>query len=258
MRKPNGELKNWQLCAPSGLLRLRRSIFANNCDCCDENVKLLLKADAFFVGLYDDIRRELRIEYIVEDGWFLRPISVPLEQAGLSGWVIENQKPLRVPDLTTADKLPASPIHITRPARSWLGVPLQLKERIIGLISAQSLPPTHFPLKTNVFWLRLPSTLLLPLTTLVFLANRNGGLAKLTLLNEISRAISASLDLDVILERTARALSEQLGYRFVSIYLLEDQALRLKAQLGYKKLTSRGPLRGVSWAGWLGPAGQRS
>src|SRR5581483_2968897 len=109
-----------------------------------ENVNQLLRADTFFVGLYDETHDELRVEYVVEEGWFLRPLQVPLDQAGLSAWVVRNQKPLVVGDLQNDVDLPTQPVHITRPARSWLGVPLMLKERIVGLISAQSFEPNAF------------------------------------------------------------------------------------------------------------------
>lgn len=194
-----------------------------------ENVNQLLRADTFFVGLYDDARSELRIEYVVEEGWFLRPIQLPIEQAGLAGWVIQNQKSLLLDDLQTNENLPAPPVPITRPARSWLGVPLMLKERIIGLICAQSFQANAFTPEDERFLIAVAQHVALALDNARLFGEAERRTRELTLLNEISRAISASLDLDVVMERTAHALVDQLGYRFVTIYELDGEVLRCKA-----------------------------
>lgn len=194
-----------------------------------ENVNQLLRADTFFVGLYDDTRDELRVEYVVEEGWFLRPIQVPLEQAGLSGWVIRNQKALMLADLQENQELPAVPQHVTRPARSWLGVPLMLKERIIGLISAQSFQANAFTTEDERFLVAVGQHVALALDNARLFGESERRTRELTLLNEISRAISASLDLDDVMARAAHALSDQLGYRYVSIYQFEGEQLVCKA-----------------------------
>lgn len=208
-----------------------------------ENVNQLLRADTFFVGLYDDTRDELRVEYIVEEGWFLRPIQVPLDQAGLSGWLLRNQKSLLLTDLQVQETLPASPVHITRPARSWLGVPLMLKERIIGLISAQSFQPNAFTTEDERFLIAVAQHVALALDNARLFAESERRTRELTLLNEISRAISASLDLDVVMERAAHALADQLGYRYVSIYELEGDFLHCKASVADRE---RGSLWDIS------------
>ena len=205
-----------------------------------ENVNQLLRADTFFVGLYDDTHDELRVEYVVEEGWFLRPIQVTLDQAGLSGWVIRNQKSLLLDDLQNDENLPATPAHITRPARSWLGVPLMLKERIIGLICAQSFQPNAFTHEDERFLIAVAQHVALALDNARLFSESERRTRELTLLNEISRAISASLDLDVVLERAAHALADQLGYRYVSIYELDGDLLRCKASVADRE-------RGETW-----------
>lgn len=196
-----------------------------------ENVNQLLRADTFFVGLYDETREELRIEYAVEEGWFLRPIQVSLDHAGLSAWVIRNQKSLSLDDLQQAENLPATPAHVTRPARSWLGVPLVLKDRVLGLICAQSFQPRAFTNEDERFLIAVAQHVVLALDNARLFAESERRTRELTLLNEISRAISASLDLEVVMERAARALADQLGYRYVNIYELDGDVLVCKASV---------------------------
>lgn len=196
-----------------------------------ENVNQLLRADTFFVGLYDQARDELRIEYVVEEGWFLRPVQVSLDQSGLSGWVIRNQKSLMLSDIQTQENLPATPAHLTRPARSWLGVPLMLKDRIIGLICAQSFQPHAFTSEDERFLIAVAQHVALALDNARLFAESERRTRELTLLNEISRVISASLDLDVVMERAAHALADQLGFRYVSIFELDRNRLVCKASV---------------------------
>ncbi len=211
-----------------------------------ENVNQLLRADTFFVGLYDETRDELRVEYVVEEGWFLRPVQVPLAQAGLSTWVIRNQKSLLVGDLQTSQNLPQQPQHITRPARSWLGVPLMLKDRIIGLISAQSFQPNTFSPEDERFLISVGQHVALALDNARLFGESERRTRELTLLNEISRTISASLDFDVVVDRAAHALSDQLGYRYVSIYAFEGEQLYCRASIGGQEVgTTWDTTRGI-------------
>lgn len=197
-----------------------------------ENVNQLLRADTFLVGLYDQVRDELRVEYVVEEGWFLKPVTVPLAQAGLSGWVIRNQKPLLHGDLEQETTLPTQPQHITRPARSWLGVPLMLKDRMLGLISAQSFQPNVFGPEDERFLVSVSQHVALALDNARLFGESERRAREMTLLNEISRTISASLDFDSVAERAARAISEQLGYQYANIYLFEGDQLVCKASVG--------------------------
>lgn len=203
-----------------------------------ENVNQLLKADTFFAAVYDQLSNELRIEYVVEEGWFLRPLSVPLDKAGLSAWVIKNQKPLRANDLAKSSDLPATPHHVTRPARSWLGVPLLLKDNIMGLVSAQSFAPNAFTLEDERFLIAVAQHVTLALENARLFGETERRTRELTLINEISRALSASLELDVIIDRTVNALSDQLGYRYVAILELDGTMLNVKAQSGYSNLAA--------------------
>lgn len=197
-----------------------------------ENLNQLLRADTFFVGLYDEARDELRVEYVVEEGWFLRPIQVPLAQAGLSAWVVQNHKSLLLRDLQSEANVPRAPQHITRPARSWLGVPLLLQERVIGLLSAQSFQPNAFSLDDERFLSSVAQHVALALENARLFGDAERRTRELTVLNEISRTISASLDFDAVLERTGHALSDELGYRYVTIFQFDGEQLFCKASVG--------------------------
>lgn len=106
----------------------------------------LFDAPCFFVALADEERDELRLAHVVDRGQVLPPLTVPLSQeAGLTGHVLRTGQPLLVADLTSRqDSLPAVPIHIGDAAKSWLGVPMVVKGRAIGVMCVQSYIPDAF------------------------------------------------------------------------------------------------------------------
>ena len=70
-------------------------------------------------------------------------LRVPLDEGGLSGWLIKNRKSIIFDDLLT-ETPPVTPKHIYQPARAWLGVPIFVRDRLSGIITVQSFQPNAF------------------------------------------------------------------------------------------------------------------
>jgi PAS domain S-box-containing protein len=106
----------------------------------------LMAPDTVLVALTDEAENEVQIALAVEEGETLSDLvgtSVPMDQAGLTAWVIREREPLLVRDMEH-DDLPTRPQHGSRPAHSWLGVPLLARDRLIGVISVQSFRANAF------------------------------------------------------------------------------------------------------------------
>jgi signal transduction histidine kinase len=106
----------------------------------------LMSPDTVVVALYSEENDEIEITLAMEEGETLTNIlgaRVPVADAGLTAWVIREREPLLVHDMES-DELPAAPRHGPRPARSWLGVPLVARDRLVGVISVQSFQPNAF------------------------------------------------------------------------------------------------------------------
>ncbi len=112
-----------------------------------EQVAQLLAPDTFVVVLYDAKEDTLEVALAIEEGRVVPEavpaIRLPLAEGGLTGWVMRHRHPLLVRDMVQ-DPLPAEPRHGARPARSWLGVPLVARERLLGALSVQSFRPGAF------------------------------------------------------------------------------------------------------------------
>lgn len=197
-------------------------------------VQKLIRPDSFFVGLYDDARQEISVQFVVEEGWELRGPVVPLDAAGLSSWVVRTRRPFRVGDLEEErSRLPVAPRHETRPARSWLGIPLLLHDRVIGILSVQSFRSHAFSPADEHFLSAVAQHAAIAIENARLYETTQRRASELALVNETSRAISGSLDLSDIFRRTVRGLVDVLGYQLVRIYLIEGNEFCLQAQAGY-------------------------
>ncbi|MBI3732681.1 MAG: GAF domain-containing protein [Chloroflexi bacterium] len=108
-----------------------------------EHMRQLLAPDTLVVALIDPAHQALDVVAAFEHDQKLPNFRVPLAEGGLTGWVVRNKQSLLVGDLQT-DPLPTTLVHITEPARAWLGVPLVAREQVIGAISVQSFRPRQF------------------------------------------------------------------------------------------------------------------
>lgn len=109
-------------------------------------VKHLIQPDCFGVFLYDNETREFEVvmaldyDHVIEENIGAR---FPLEDGGLIGWVMQQRQTLSIGDIER-DPLPANPTQLSLPTRSWLGVPLTARDRLIGALSIQSYQPGIF------------------------------------------------------------------------------------------------------------------
>jgi len=102
-----------------------------------------IEADAFFVGMREG--NEMRLELLYDDGEFYENQRVKLE-GSLSGWVLDNQKSLFLPDLRKEVHL--SHVRLALAGRhknsiSWMGVPMR-GQNVDGLIAISSYHPNAF------------------------------------------------------------------------------------------------------------------
>lgn len=100
----------------------------------------IFQADTFFVALYDEKTNKLEFPLVMEDG--VRETIGRRPLSGLTSFVITEKEPLLVRDLEReGDDLPTPVLFSERFTPSWLGVPMLVGERVIGVISVQSYRP---------------------------------------------------------------------------------------------------------------------
>lgn len=155
----------------------------------------------------------------------------PFNKGGLIGWVIKNQKPLLIRDLVK-ETPPCAPIHGDNPARSWLGVPLFIHERIIGAISVQSFKPDIFDENHLHLIESLGSQIAISMENARLLEQTQRQLERLSALHDIDLVINSSLDLRVTLNILLDQVVEKLNVDAAAVLLLNQQTQLLNYAAG--------------------------
>ncbi len=118
-------------------------------------VQNLMQPDSFGMILYDRANRQAEIVMAMEDGQEVSEVvgmRFPLDDSGLSGWVLRSRQSLLVNDLLNDKDIPVAPKNVTaKQVRSWLGVPLIAHENIIGVITIQAFGPDVFVEQDRLF-----------------------------------------------------------------------------------------------------------
>lgn len=105
-----------------------------------DGVSQVMTCDIFYVALYNPELHSLEFPYFNEHGNLLPPFRHDmLTSSGLTGHIVRNRRTLYLPD--TLDPETEKEYKIIRvsnlPTCTYLGVPMMLGERVIGVISVQ-------------------------------------------------------------------------------------------------------------------------
>lgn len=101
----------------------------------------LMPIDIFYVALYDEANSLIHIPMFYEHGQYQAGPSRDInDRPGTIGMVIRSRKPLYINNTTKSDTLPfqQSVSLLGKPIRSYIGIPLTLRERVIGVLSIQN------------------------------------------------------------------------------------------------------------------------
>jgi PAS domain S-box-containing protein len=192
-------------------------------------------ADSFFVALYDPPTNQLEFRIRVDGQLQEEPSIRPLGNA-LTALVVNSRKHLLIRDYELEkDKLPTMTLWGTgRPSRSWLGVPMQLGNEVLGVISVQSYSPNAF----GEGELELLSTIADTVTVAIEHARlyeaEKQSTARLTRIVKLGIDLASIHQADEVLEMVVRQVTEIMDYAACSIMLvdMEKNEAVLSAQTG--------------------------
>ena len=106
-------------------------------------IQKAINADSYYVGLVDN--DTIRLDLFYDDGEYFNEVKIPLTGT-LSGWVIENQKPLFLPDLRQDVEVEGTQrmlVGKNKSSLSWMGVPMKTAQ-VTGLSAVASYKPNAF------------------------------------------------------------------------------------------------------------------
>ncbi|HID64247.1 MAG TPA: GAF domain-containing protein, partial [Anaerolineae bacterium] len=185
-----------------------------------EQVGRAMKISTFFVALYDEQKEELNFELFVDKGKRLERFSRPLEKGGLTGWIVRSRQPLLIHNLEKEqDNLPARAIVVGEEhSKSWLGMPLMVKDYVIGAISVQSYRPHAFDEGHKRLLAAIASQAALVIENARLYAQTQQRVKELSSLFQASVATSSSLEVEEVLRNLAKRVARVVDATSVCIW----------------------------------------
>lgn len=180
----------------------------------------------FYVGIYDERRKELHIPVIVDQGERLDPITLGMEQdSGFAGWVVRHGKALWIDDWEKEkDSLPVEGIARGTPTRSLMVLPLISRGETIGVISAQSYEPYAFDRGHRRLFAAAANQVAIAVENARLFEQTSRRLTETRLLQQIMETAASHRDFDSVLERTVEALHRTLGIDHLWFAVPDDGA----------------------------------
>ena len=195
--------------------------------------KELMPCDAFVIALCDEGRQENVFVYMVErdQHW---PVEYQPLGRGLTGRVISSGEVIIIDDLAPDDPS-AIRFGSAQKVRSILAVALRVGDRIIGMISAQCYQPQAYRDEEKRLLEMLAAHAATAIENTRLYAETNHRMAELEALVQTSEALTASLELQPLLENILTSACRVIPAAEKGTIMLRDpdQALRIRVMTGY-------------------------
>jgi len=191
-----------------------------------EGLDEMLHVTTAALTLSDEANGTLRIE-VVDKRKRMPPTILPLDEGGLVSHIIHTGESLLIEDLVAEqDVLPRIPYTSSEVPSAWMGVPLLIRDRPIGVLSVQSNEPHRFD--------RHDLRLLTQLAQQVAVAVENTRLMEalrqqaeqMALANETMREITALRSVAALTQTMAQRIQAAFGYDRVCVALLGEAGLK--------------------------------
>lgn len=183
----------------------------------------VLPADAFFIALYDVQKNELDFRVRVDEGKREPPERRPLGQ-NLTAHVIEKKQPLLIRDWEMEkEHLPQPRVWGTmKMPASWLGVPISIGERAVGVISVKAYHPHAYDTEELLLLSTIADQAAVAIENArLFEEARRRALEQSTI-SGIARALNATLDVRQAFPTIVQGLRTLTDCERVSLALVDE------------------------------------
>lgn len=198
-----------------------------------EGAQRVADATIFHLGLFDGDTYTLRLW--MHDGEPVAPQTFQMSPGvGLVNWLRETRRPLLVRDFARdMESLPARPAYVSDdPPRSALYVPLVAGEQVIGTMSVQSFRPGAYGEGELRVLSAMANQAALALQKARVYEQERKRARQLATIGEVSRQVTATLELNELFERVVRLIRSGFGYYHVAIFAADPAREVITFQAG--------------------------
>jgi PAS domain S-box-containing protein len=196
----------------------------------------LIGVKNFFIGLYNPQKNEVLISLNATESVVDRSIvSIPADK-GLTGHVLLTREPLLIPE-NLAEIMQKKGIEVVgEPAKCWLGVPLLLGERVVGVMAAQSYTePNAFDEHDRDLLMAVAGQAAISLQNARLFAETERRSYEISTLAEIANDIATSHEIQPTLENIVQHAVEFLEVEDIAVLLVEPDGRTLRARVAIGK-----------------------
>ncbi|MBU0705484.1 MAG: GAF domain-containing protein [Chloroflexi bacterium] len=224
-------------------------------------VSQLLDATNFYVGLYDSQKDEISFPLDVTESVEDQQITVIPADQGYAGYIVRNRTSLLVAEDTVEEvleKTTGSGIEgVGQMALSYLGVPLLIGDRVLGVIAVQDYATPHvYDARDQSLLTAIASQAAIAIQSANLFEEVQRRAVQLAAAAEVARDATAILEVDQLLDETVHLISEQFGYYHAGVFLLDEQdeyaVLQAASSEGGQRMLERGHKLKVGEVGIVG------
>src|SRR5215213_3471724 len=187
----------------------------------------LMDTSYFFIALYDEKNEEKHYPLAFEEGNRIQLSPSKLGTGGFSDHIIRNKKPVFAPDnvlhhmrMLGIEFIPLA--EDETPSQCWLGVPLLVGERVLGLISVQSVQkPNLYDEHDRDILTTIASQAAIAIENARLFQEAQRRAQETAVLAEVGREISVTLDLEIVLTRISSYALDLFQAESSAVYLPE-------------------------------------
>jgi PAS domain S-box-containing protein len=187
----------------------------------------LMDTRFFFVALYDEKNAVKQFPVAYQNGVKAQVPSSKITGGSFTDYIILNKKPVFAPENPEGHQallgIEYAPLAMDSvPARCWLGVPMLIGDRVLGVISVQSTEPHAFDAHDREILVAIASQAAIAVENARLFAEAQSRARETAVLAEVGREISATLDLNQVLGRITSSARDLLLGETCAVYLPDE------------------------------------
>ncbi|HVN16264.1 MAG TPA: GAF domain-containing protein, partial [Anaerolineales bacterium] len=186
-----------------------------------EQIRSIIGDFNFSVALYDEKTDTIQQPYTYEDGKAISISPLPLGEGLISILIHSMQPVMLVQDVE--QRASAMGARTTgRPAKSWMGAPMILNNKVIGALILQDLDREFVFTENNLKFLSAMAMQVAgAIDNIRLLEDSRLRAVQLETAAEIARDISSSLNLDELLAKAVNLIRERFNFYHAAVFLLD-------------------------------------